>query len=1209
MVAEPGAPPVVAVVVTCRPGTWLEETLRSLAAQDYSKLSVLVVAVGDDDGAIANRVAASLPEAHLARAAAGTGFAQAANQGVEMVEGAAHILVCHDDVAPAPGAVRLLLEEAYRSNAGLTSPKFVLWDAPDRLLAVGMGADRVGVVNSLIEEGELDQGQHDVAREVFVAPAGAVLVRTDLWRALGGFNPGVGEPGEDLDLSWRAHVAGARVIVAPQARVRHLEAEKKGLRTGPVPTPERLRAERERHRLRTLWTCYGFAALLLIAPVSVLFALAECTWALVHRRPGRHVLAPLAALLGSLRRPGQLWQGRRRTQNLRRAGDFHLWKLQSRGSARLRAMVRLRLERGHELAWVATRASAAPQDSAVAPAVTTAVDPGFPPATSGLLGAVPAGPLSEGPLSEGLSSEGLSSEGLSSKGLSSKGLSSEGLSSEGLSSPRGLSDGLSTPGPVSNGLSNGASSVGPHPVSSPAGPLANGVSSAHPYPATSPGRERPASAAVLAAVARPGGRLSWKTTAITCAVVLVLLAIGSRDVLTQPLPLVGQLPSLSEGVGGWWHSWWNGAGPGGLSSSAFAPPGLLLMGVVGLIALGSANFAVHILVFGPLLLGPWGAYVQTRDFGSQRGRLAATVLYAALPIPFNALAQGHWAGLIAYAVSPWLIGMLCRLGARAPYPFVQWDRAWPRLLALSAAAALAGSLAPAVVLLVPVLGVSLLVGSVLAGRGNGGLRYLVASLIGTVVALVALAPWSFAALGSWSSAIGTPSGALHSLGLSDLLRLQTGPYGGGPLGWAVVVAAAIPLLIGRSWRLALAARLWVVVVAFLGLAWAGSRGWFPVPPLELLLAPAGAAMVLLVAVGAASVEVDVPGYRFGWRQAVPAIGALAVVAAALPLFSWVGNGQWGAPPSGAESAFAFPTGSQAGDYRAVWLGSAGSLPLASEGSVDGVAFATSLDGLPTAAQLWAPAPSTLSSLVAADLRWTEQGETTALGRLLAPLAVRYVVVPTGTGAVPALDQLVTQLAQQVDLVPVGADPSYRVFENAAWAPLFSVLAPNVDLPAAGSPWAVASVLQRVDLSADQPLAATSSGGRPLAVPPVAPGDRSAATGPAPPVVVLGAVPEGTWQLRAGGREVADQTMLGWASAWALPTGARTVTISRGSSLGQHLIDIVMLVVWALALWAAVSRLRARLGTQLTLVSLDAGAPGTGVAEIDWSRALEGESLG
>ena len=793
-----------------------------------------------------------------------------------------------------------------------------------------------------------------------------MLVRTDLWRALGGFSPSTGEPGEDLDLSWRAHVAGARVIVAPQARVRHLEAEKNGLRAGPSRPPERLRAERERHRLRTLWTCYGFAALLLIAPAVVLFALAESTWAFLHRRSGRQVLAPLVALFGSLRRPRELWQGRRRTQSLRRAGDFTLWKLQTRGSARLRALLRLRLERGHELAWVAARASTGPENgsSAAAGAGTG------PPAAS-----APAALLGPGP-----------------------------------------ADTSSAPPP------------GPAPAAAELAPA----------PRAGPGRA--ANLAVLAAVRRPGSRLSWKATAATFGVVVVLLAIGSRNVLTQPLPLVGELPSMSGGVGGWWHSWWNNAGPGGLASSSFAPPGLLLMGVVGLIALGSTNFAVHILVFAPLLVGPWGAYAQTRPFGSQRGRLAAAVLYAALPVPFNALAQGHWAGLVAYAVSPWLIGMLCRLGGRAPYPFVHWDRAWPRLLALERGGGPGRLARPCR----PAPGAR--AGPVAASRlpaGRAGQRGAQVP-----IGLAHRRRRGFGGSGSLVVRLPGVVGQRHRDALRRGARVGAEPVvappdracGAGPLGWALVVAAAIPLFVGRSWRLAFAARLWMVAFACLGLAWAGSRGWFPVPPLELLLAPAGAALVLLVALGAASVEVDVPGYRFGWRQAVPAVGALAVLAVALPLFSWVTNGQWDVPASGAEGALAFPAGSQAGDYRILWLGSAGSLPLAAEGSVDGVAFATSLDGLPTAAQLWAPAPSALSSLVATDLRWAAEGETTALGRLFAPLAVRYIVVPAaGAGTSPALGELAADLARQVDLVPVGTDQSYAVFANAAWAPLFSVL--------------------------------------------------------------------------------------------------------------------------------------------------------------------------
>ena len=102
-------------------------------------------------------------------------LSRAANEVLHLVEGASHLLFCHDDVALAPDAVRALVEEAFRSNAGVVTPKYVEWDRPDRLLAVGATADKVGVVGDLVEPEELDQEQHDAVRDVFVAPGGATL--------------------------------------------------------------------------------------------------------------------------------------------------------------------------------------------------------------------------------------------------------------------------------------------------------------------------------------------------------------------------------------------------------------------------------------------------------------------------------------------------------------------------------------------------------------------------------------------------------------------------------------------------------------------------------------------------------------------------------------------------------------------------------------------------------------------------------------------------------------------------------------------------------------------------------------------------------------------------------------------------------------------------------------------------------------------------
>src|SRR5258708_18375588 len=114
----------------------------------------------------------------------------------------------------------MIVEEAYRSNAGIVGRKVVDRDRPEILLEVGMSIDHYGVPFSGIEPGEVDQEQHDGVRDVFYVSHAAMLVRADLLHELGGFDPATFPGADDIDLCWRARPPGARGVGAPAAPAR-----------------------------------------------------------------------------------------------------------------------------------------------------------------------------------------------------------------------------------------------------------------------------------------------------------------------------------------------------------------------------------------------------------------------------------------------------------------------------------------------------------------------------------------------------------------------------------------------------------------------------------------------------------------------------------------------------------------------------------------------------------------------------------------------------------------------------------------------------------------------------------------------------------------------------------------------------------------------------------------------------------------------------
>ncbi len=223
---------VTAVLVSHDGAGWLPQVFAALEAQTRLPDAWVAVDTGSSDDS-PRLLADALGPDHVVEAAADTAYATAVALGLEHrpPPDDGWIWLLHDDSAPAPGALAaLLVEAASARDIAVVGAKTREWPSLRRLLEVGVTISGTGRRETGLEPGEPDQGQHDRPRDVLAVGTAGMLVRADVWRALGGLDARFGL-GDDLDLGWRVSRAGHRVRVAPEAVVFHVEAAARGVRT------------------------------------------------------------------------------------------------------------------------------------------------------------------------------------------------------------------------------------------------------------------------------------------------------------------------------------------------------------------------------------------------------------------------------------------------------------------------------------------------------------------------------------------------------------------------------------------------------------------------------------------------------------------------------------------------------------------------------------------------------------------------------------------------------------------------------------------------------------------------------------------------------------------------------------------------------------------------------------------------------------------
>jgi len=334
---KPATVDVLAVLVAHDGADWLPEALAALAASTKVPARVLCVDTGSTDGS-----------AELLRAAYGevlelprtTGYGAAVAAALATLGPEEHVpawlWLLHDDVAVDPNALQKLLEHAADSpSASVLGPKVRDWHDPRYLVEVGFTTDAAGHRETGLEHREHDQGQHDAVRDVLAVGTAAALVRREVWDQVGGLDPALTVFRDDLDLGWKVNAAGHRVVVVPDARVRHVRAATTGHRLTDA-APGRAASTDRRHALYVLLAHAGALRLATLVPRLLVATVLRSLGLLLTRQPAA-AADEWRALLAVLGHPVRLHRARRARAATRTLSQRRLRPLFASRAVRIRA--------------------------------------------------------------------------------------------------------------------------------------------------------------------------------------------------------------------------------------------------------------------------------------------------------------------------------------------------------------------------------------------------------------------------------------------------------------------------------------------------------------------------------------------------------------------------------------------------------------------------------------------------------------------------------------------------------------------------------------------------------------------------------------------------------------------------------------------------------------------------------------------------------
>ena len=323
--------PLVSIVIPHYQGREiLRNCLQGVTKTDYPNYEVILVDNASRDNSTAD-IERDFPAVRVVRNTSNLGYAGGCNSGITVARGE-YLLFLNNDTKMEPGWLAPLVDACEKdSQTAACQPKILSLSDPDKFDYAGAAGGLLDIfgypfaLGRLFQTVESDTGQYDNTREIFWASGTALLVRKSVLEEIGAFDEDFFAHMEEIDLCWRMHLAGYRVISVPDSVVYH--------ESGSTLRPDSFRKMFLNHRNSILMLIknYELPTLFRVLPCRLLLELVTAAYALARLDLTRF-RAVLSASLAVVARFGRTLKKRRVIAGYRRVQDRELMKKMYRGS-------------------------------------------------------------------------------------------------------------------------------------------------------------------------------------------------------------------------------------------------------------------------------------------------------------------------------------------------------------------------------------------------------------------------------------------------------------------------------------------------------------------------------------------------------------------------------------------------------------------------------------------------------------------------------------------------------------------------------------------------------------------------------------------------------------------------------------------------------------------------------------------------------------